>query len=178
MRWIPIVALALAGCATATTTRINDGAGTYYVREGMVNAINYPTERMWNLQVEVMDDYGNFDPVLMTAEHWQTMEDAARLLEADALFMAEADAYVAADPDGNLLDAPEGTDLAAIQARLDTNPDAFRAYARTLATHAMQLGDAIEARDTGEVTRLVNDLQPVCKACHDAFWYPEEYQAQ
>ena len=44
-----------------------------------------------------------------------------------------------------------------------------------MAGHTGQLRQAALARDAARVTTLVNDLQPVCKACHDVFWYPEEY---
>ena len=61
----------------------------------------------------------------------------------------------------------------AIQARLTTNAAAYRAMSQSFARHAAQLTTAATARDAAEVTRLANDMQPVCKACHDVFWYPE-----
>ena len=75
MRWIPIAAIGTALIAIAACAPVPDSSPTpvtdpYYVREGMVHAINPPTEAIWNLQVEVMDDYGNFDPALMTDAHW------------------------------------------------------------------------------------------------------------
>lgn len=149
---------------------------TYYVREGMVNHINPPTEAIWNMQVEVMDDYGNFDPDLMTQEHWANLYAASRQLAMESERMARADIYVAADPAGTLTAPPEGTDLDAIQGRLSQNGAAYQAYSQALAGHAASLVEAVDARDTERVTELVNNMQPVCKACHDVFWYPEEYQ--
>lgn len=170
--------LLLAGCAASAPSpdRIAAPEPVYDVREGMVNAINPPTEQIWNLQVEVMDDYGNFDPDLMDPGHWQALADAAMRLDSAAQDMAAARLYRSHDPDGELGEAPEGTDLAAIQARLDANPQAHNALSVALANHTGQLVDAVEARDPERITALVNDLQPTCKACHDVFWYPEEYQ--
>ncbi len=180
MRMLAIAGLTLvvAACISPPPSSEGGTSATYYVREGMVNHINPPTEAIWNMQVEVMDDYGNFDPQLMTAEHWAELYAAANQLAMGSHRMANADVYVAADPNGNLADPPVGTDLVAIQGRLDANTGTYQAFSRAMAGHADQLVAAVEARDTAEVTRLVNDMQPVCKACHDVFWYPEEYQAQ
>ena len=180
MRTMVLMTGALAMLASCTAdapspARISTPDEPYYVREGMVNAVNPPTELIWNLQVEVMDDDGNFDPALMQPGHWQALEQGTTDLAAAAHDMADAAVYASHDPDGTLGAAPEGTDLAAIQARLEANPQAFRAFSQALAGHADQLQTAVAARDPARITQLVNDMQPVCKACHDTFWYPEEY---
>ncbi len=183
MRQTLPIAAAAAALLTACTAN-PDGAAqpqaeaaadVYYLRAGMVEQINPPMEAMWNMQVEVMDDYGNFDPALMTPQTWSELQAHARGLIAAAERMATAGSYVAADPDGPYADAPEGTDLAAIQMRLDANGAAYRALSQNMARHAAQLVEAAEAQDAATVTQLVNDMQPQCKACHDVFWYPEEY---
>jgi hypothetical protein len=161
------------GAAQPQATAASD---TYYLRAGMVEQINPPMEAMWNMQVDVMDDFGNFDPALMTVQNWTELQAHARGLAAAADRMAVADSYVAADPGGPYADAPEGTDLAAIQMRLDTQTAAYRAFSQNFARHAAQLVAAANAQDAATVTQLVNDMQPQCKACHDVFWYPEEYQ--
>ena len=169
-----LLAGAMAGCTAAPPQPAQPEI--FYVREGMVNAINPPIEAIWNLQVEVMDDYGNFDPDLMTAAHWEALNDAARQLEGAALIQAHAETYVATAPQSTLPPVPEGTDLDAVQARLTANPQAYSAFAEALARHTTQLREAVDARNPEAITRLVNDTQPTCKACHDVFWYPEEYQ--
>ncbi len=175
----------LAACAanqagTGQNVTSADAASddTYYLRAGMIEQINPPTEFIWNMQVEVMDDYGNFDSALMTQEHWANLQDQAQLLAQASQRMAEASRYVAADPDGPYANAPVGTDLAAIQQRLDASTPAYRALSDNLARHSERLLAASRAKDAALVTQLVNDMQPTCKACHDAFWYPEEYQNQ
>lgn len=174
MRKLAVAGLALAAaCASIPAGNAQDA---YFVREGMVNNINPPTEAIWNLQVEVMDDFGNFDPVLMDDAKWQALAADAALLDRHAGQMAAARTFVAANPAGVLTDPPEGTDLAAIQARIDASPQSWHAFAQALAGHTGQLHAAAIARDAERVTNLVNDLQPRCKACHDVFWYPEEYQ--
>lgn len=178
MRITAKLALGLALVATGCATVPSIVTDTYFVREGMVHAINPPTEDIWNLQVEVMDDYGNFDPALMTEAHWTQLDQASTMLLAASEDMTVASTYASHNPAGELGDAPEGTDLAAIDARLQSNPQAFNAYAVGLQNHVTQLREAVETRDTEWITRMVNDLQPVCKACHDTFWYPEEYSAE
>lgn len=172
----------LAACAAnpngATQPQAEATSDIYYLRAGMVEEINPPMEAMWNMQVEVMDDYGNFDPALMKPQHWANLQAHANGLVAAADRMVSASAYVAANPDGQYTDAPLGTDLAAIQQRLDTNTAAYRAFSQNFARHAGQLQEASRAQDAEAVTQLVNDMQPNCKACHDVFWYPEEYQNQ
>lgn len=174
---VPVTALALAGCTAAIPSpdRVAAPDAVYFVREGMVNAINPPTEEIWAMQVQTMDDNGNFDPALFQPGQWEALADAARRLDEAARAMQAADRYASHDPDGELPPAPEGTDLAAVQAPLEANPQAFNAYATALANNTAQLSRAVEARDPAWLTRMVNDLQPTCKACHDAYWYPEEY---
>ena len=173
-RSLRIMALGLAvfGTVAAATAATGD---TYFVREGMLGAINPPITAIWDMQVEVMDDDGNFDPDLMDEAKWSALLEHSRALDAAARAMAAAPAYAATDPLSTLGDAPEGTDLAAIQARLAANPETYRALAQALAGNTAALVAAAEARDAAVVTQLVNDAQPVCKACHDVFWYPEEY---
>jgi len=173
-RSLRILALGLAVFGTVAVANAATN-GTYYVREGMLGAINPPITAIWDLQVEVMDDDGNFDPDLMDEAKWTALLEQARALDAAAQTMAAAPAYAATDPLSTLGDAPEGTDLAAIQARLEEKPDAYRALAQALAGNTTAMVAAAEARDTVALTQLVNDAQPVCKACHDVFWYPEEY---
>lgn len=183
MRQLILIASAgaalLAACTTnrdgAAAPHAQAGADVYYVRAGMIEQVNPPMEAIWNMQVEVMDDYGNFDPALMTQQNWAQLQAHARALAAAADRMSNASAYVAANPDGPYADAPEGTDLAAIQMRLDSQTAAFRALSQNMARHAAQLVAAADAKDAETVTQLVNDMQPQCKACHDVFWYPEEY---
>lgn len=165
-------ALAITACATTTAS---SPSGTYFVREGMVEGVNLPITAIWDMQVEVMDDYGNFDPDLMDADKWAAIKSHAAQLQIQAERMASAERYVAADPDGQLTEAPEGTDLVAIQGRLDANAQAFRAMSVAFEGQAAQLLLATQEQDAEKVTQLVNDMQPVCKACHDVFWYPEEY---
>lgn len=183
MRHAILIASATAALLAACTANPDSAAQPpaeaaseiYYLRAGMVEQINPPMEAMWNMQTEVMDDYGNFDPALMTAQHWTDLQIHSRALAAAADRMVGASAYVAANPEGAYSDAPVGTDLAAIQHRLDTNTAAYRAFSQNFAHHAEQLLAASRAQDADTVTRLVNDMQPNCKACHDVFWYPEEY---
>lgn len=164
--------IALIGCATVPAA--GPGDTTYFVREGMVNQINPPITAIWDMQVDVMDDEGGFDPALMDADTWAALKSYAANLDIQAAKMAAAERFVAADPDGDLTEAPEGTDLAAIQGRLDTSPQAFRAMATAMRAQTAQLLLAAQEQDAARVTQLVNDIQPSCKACHDAFWYPEE----
>ena len=172
-----ILALGLAVFGTVAAANAATDA-TYYVREGMLGEINPPITAIWDLQVDVMDDDGNFDPKLMDDAKWATVVEQARTLDAAAKVMAAAPSYAATDPHSTLGAAPEGTDLVAIEARLAANPEAFRALAQALTTNTTALVAAAEARDTVALTQLVNDAQPVCKACHDVFWYPEENAAQ
>lgn len=175
MRMLAIAGLTFVAAACASTAPGHTD-GTYYVREGMVIGLNPSITAIWDMQVEMMDDFGNFDPALMDDSKWAALLDHARELERQSQAMAHATSYVAADPAGMLTTPPEGTDLVAVQARLVANPALYRAMSTSLAGHAGQIVLAAEARDTARVTALVNDMQPVCKACHDVFWYPEEYQ--
>ena len=174
--FIILSAAALAGCAatTAATNGSSSGSDTYFVREGMVNGIDPAITAIWDMQVEVMDDEGNFDPALMDDGTWAALLASAQQLDAESRRQAGAAHYVAADPDGTLGEPAEGTDFAAIQARLDANPDAYRAMSAAMAEHSGKLVAAAEARDAAAVTQLVNDAQPMCNACHNVFWYPEE----
>ena len=175
----PLAFAILSGCAATTPSPPSAtpaATDTYSVREGMVNRINPPATSIWDLQVEAMDDEGNFDPARMDAATWRSLSRAASALHAEAQRMANAQTYRAADPGGSLGPAPEGTDLAAIQARLTANEAGYRSFSRAFESQAADIVQAVEARNTQDLTRLVNDMQPTCKSCHDVFWYPEEYE--
>lgn len=146
----------------------------YAVREGMVTAINPAITAIWDLQVEVMDDNGDFDPSLMSDENWANLLAASQQLADATAAQANAPSYIAQDPNSTLEPADETTDLAAIQARLDEKPEVYRAMSQAMSGHAAQLVAAVQARDTAKISTLVNDAQPMCKACHDQFWYPED----
>ena len=167
-----VLALLLAGC-TAIDPGDPGGAGDpYFLREGMVHGINPPVTFVWDVQVEVMNDAGAFDPALIDDARWAALVDAACRLEAEAERMAAAQRFVGADPAGTLGEPPEGTDLAAIEAGIAANLPAYRALAQSFAGHTAALAAAAEARDAPELSRLVNDLQPQCAACHEVFWFP------
>ena len=175
----PIAFALLSGCAATTASppiATPAATDTYSVREGMVNRINPPATSIWDLQVEAMDDEGNFDPARMDAATWRSLSRAASALHAEAQRMSNAQTYRAADPGGSLGPAQEGTDLAAIQARLTANEAGYRSFSRAFESQAADIVQAVEARNTQDLTRLVNDMQPTCKSCHDVFWYPEEYE--
>ena len=175
----PIAFALLSGCAATTASPPSAAPAatdTYYVREGMVNRINPSATAIWDLQVEAMDDEGNFDPSRMDAATWRSLSEAARGLHSEAQRMAAAQSYSAADPDGSLGPAPEGTDLGAIQAHLTANEAGYRSFSRAFESQAADIVQAVQARNTQDLTRLVNDMQPTCKSCHDVFWYPEEYE--
>ena len=172
--------LMLGGCAMETGGgELADAAPaqaghTAAVRNIMVNDIDPAANAIWNTQVEVMDDYGNFDPALMDEATWAALAEAANRLDTQSHYLAEAGNYVAAAPGTPLAQDAEGIDLAQIQAYIDANPQGFRAFSAAMAAHTGQLVDAVQARDAETVTTLVNDLQPLCKACHDVYWYPAE----
>jgi len=170
VRIAPLAAVLALVAGTATSAQDSE---PYFVREGMVHAINPPITAIWDLQVEAMDDEGNFSPALMDEAKWAALTRHARALEAATRAMSAAPAYAASDPAGALGAPPEGTDLAAINARLTASPATFRALSDVLANHSAALAAAADARDPALLTRLVNDTQPVCKACHYVFWYPE-----
>lgn len=166
--------LALAACATASASDEASDEATYFVREGMVTGINPPILAIWDLQVEVMDDFGSFDPALMDDAKWAALVDAARQLNAESQLMATAEHYSVVNPASTLPSPAEGIDLAAIETRIQANPEVYRAMAQDSAEHARQILAAAEARDAATLSQLVNDAQPACQACHEVYWYPEE----
>ena len=168
---VALAGLALAGCAPVI--KESAAADIAPLRASMVEAINPPTLAIWDLQVEAMDDVGNFDPALMDEARWASADRSARELAAAARALAAADGWIVAAPGSPYAQNAEGIDVALIQSYIDANPAAFGAYAQALARHADGLVAAAEARDTAALTEAVNGLQPVCKACHDSFWYPE-----
>ena len=174
MRAFPILMAAalLASCTTASAPPATSQE-SYYVRDGMVEVIDPAANAIWNIQVDAMDDYGNLDPAKMDGAHWSAIEDAARKLDAEAHRTANAGSYIVADPASTRPPPPEGTDMAAIQARLTANEAGYRSFGRALALHTGKMVEAARARDAQSMTRLANDLQPMCKSCHDVFWYPE-----
>lgn len=165
---VAILGLILAAGAGALAAQ----SSPYFVRDGMATVVDPSIVAIWDMQVEVMDDYGNFNPDLMTEDSWATLAAHARTLDAEATAMASATTYAIANPTGELPPLPEGTDLAAIEARIQANPEAFRALSRSFAGQTSALVAAADARDAEQVSLLVNDMQPQCGGCHEVFWFP------
>lgn len=171
MRVLVLAGMTLAAAACATAPEAPAGE-SYYVREGMVQSINPPMEEILALQTAAADAGGNFDAARMNEEHWSQLYLAANRLAFMSQRMVEADRYLLAHPSSATPPPPTGVDHAAIQRRIDADPDAFRALAQAQAARSGELVEAVVLRDLAAIDRLTDETQAACQTCHEAFWVP------
>ena len=61
-----------------------------------------------------------------------------------------------------------------VQAAIDANPAAFRAFSQALAESMDQVVSAAKTKDAVKLFNAAGGLDEVCENCHLQFWYPGE----
>lgn len=176
----------LAGCgrgadtgdatlASTADTNAAPAAGTT-VWEAMTQVLVPQSNLAWELAGNLLNDDGNIDPALLSAEQWSQLQEAAQAMADSATGLAQAQKPVVAPPGVKILN--EGTagalGAAEVQAAVDANPQAFQKDAQDLVALSNELVAAAAARDGVKTDELSNRLTEVCGGCHMRFWTPNQ----
>lgn len=164
-----------AALASGQTAEIPAQAGTVFTRESMVAEINPAAVEIWDVSNNALSDSGALDPALMNDAAWARLEEAARMLEFQSRRLEQAPRISAGGPDLVTGEVPPGVSTKAeIQAKIDADPEGFRALARLMADRARTLADAAKARDAAAAGDLSLRLDEPCQSCHQRYWYEAE----
>jgi len=170
MKFPAMLAAVSLACASATSAQ--DGA-TVLVREEMQNQINPAMLAIWDVTNAALDDNFNLDPSLIDQAGWDRIAAQAAVLEAAGQRMAAAGTITASAPENAFTEDYE-LSMSDVQALLDADPTAFRAYAGTFADFAASLRAAAEARDGALTGQLAGEADSKCESCHLTFWAAPE----
>ncbi len=166
---LPFTALSLA-CVSVSSAQ--DG-GTVLVREEMQHQINPAMLAIWDVTNAALDDEGNFIPARVDDAGWAQIAAQAAVIEASGRRMAAAGTIAASAPENAFTEDYE-LSMSDVQALLDANPDAFRAYAAAFAEKAARLRIAAETGDGVLAGQLASEADQSCSGCHLTFWAAPE----
>ncbi|HWK53012.1 MAG TPA: hypothetical protein VNR18_01480 [Hyphomicrobiales bacterium] len=168
-----LLAAALIGLAAmeANSAEVPSFTTDISVDDIMASIVMPSADILWTAVTVESTTEGIVETVPETDEDWQKVRDGAvALAAATNLLLIEQlpinNMPPAESPPGEL--AP-----AAIAALRNDNQQAWAAHVTLLHTVAMQALDAVDKRDTEELTNVGGDLDAACESCHLQFWYPE-----
>jgi hypothetical protein len=168
---LPLAMLALAGCSKAEKT-----PEPVTVHEVMLNTVDKHADELWDVTNAAIAEEGGIDPAKMDDKRWDDVARLATEVEGGAKQLAALEHPKAVKPGVKIADedVPFGDSGASVQANLDKNPELFREYAGTLATHMHDMAEGAKKHDAAVVGPLVDQLDQVCESCHLDYWYPSQ----
>lgn len=146
------------------------------LQELMKNVVAVQTQVVWDISNNAVDEAGNPDGSKLTAADWSHIGAAAGKVKDASQILAAADHVMVATPGQKLQDEgnPGAFDAKAVQAVIDSNPKAFKAFAQALATSMNEAVVAAQARDAKKLNDVAGQLDQICEQCHMQFWYPNQ----
>lgn len=151
-----------------------EDAAPVNVHEAMKATIVPQTQSVWDISNKLLADAGS--AVQLKPAEWEQVAKAALAGKAASVKLAEAQRFLAAAPhqkiqgEGN----PGAFGAKQVQAAIDANPAAFRAFARQLAAVMDEVVVSTRTKDAAKLTDAAGQLDQVCEACHQQFWYPNQ----
>lgn len=109
----------------------------------------------------------DMDPTSIDPAFWTKLQAAARSLEYGSRRMARARVLRVGD---HTAEAPGFANKAEIQAKLDAEPNRFRALAQEMANRAAELKTAASTQDRRRILDRANAVNSSCQACHTLYW--------
>jgi len=165
--------LALAGCGQGKTPA-TPVASAPTVHEAMANTVVPKSTALWETAAKATNDAGDPDGSKMTDAQWTQIAADAQAISDVANKLGNAETIkVLADPSLKIQDeGPQGASGAQVQAFIDKDPAAFKAFAKALAANSDAFVAAAHAKDAVKLGAASDALDGVCEACHMKFWYP------
>jgi cytochrome c556 len=171
--------LALLGVLTVVAANAADkapAAGPANLHELMKAVVAPQTQIVWDVGNGAQDADGNPDASKLKPTDWVKLIAASNKVKQAAQTLAQADHVLAASP-GVKLDGegnPGTYGVKQVQAAIDKNPAAFKAFAQALVVNMDQVLAAAQAKNAQKLFDSSGGLDQVCENCHVQFWYPEE----
>ena len=166
-----LLLLAIAACGQPEPAR----EPTFH--EVMIGMIDPIADVIWKVSSKSYGPDGNAQPGLLTDNDWSEIAKSARILHDGATIIAENPNIEVVRPGVKILDegvVAEAVTAAQVVAYIDHDRPGLARHARDLSKIALQIEAAAKARDAHATVRLAEELDYVCEACHQRFWYPEQ----
>jgi hypothetical protein len=161
--------LLLAGCKRSTL----DYQPTGTIRDVMKSIVEPSADFIWDSIETIVTAKGIEKKQPHTDEEWtEEHNKAVALVEATNLLLIP-NRHVAAP--GQKADNPEfERDPADMEAMMKKDRATFVNRVAGLRSAAMQMLDAVNARDVAKIDELGGVLDKACEDCHTTYWYPPE----
>ena len=147
------------------------------LHEVMTGTIDPVADVIWTESSKAYGDDGEARAGILTDEQWSAITMAGRDLHDGArIIIANPDIEVAR-PGVKILDegkVPEAVTAAQVESYVDRDRPGLADQAKQLSAIALQIEAAAKARDAARTVKLSEDLDEVCEACHQRFWYPDQ----
>lgn len=158
-----------AACPPTAAKRLGAKATFQQIMDGEVDPAS---EKIWTAISVTNDATGIHQREPSTPAEWQELRcEALRLAEAADLVVLSGRRVAASN---KTVETQEPLDAAAIEKRLAAHPEQLRAFASSFKRVALKLGEAAGKHDVSAISKLGGELDGVCEACHQTFWYPEQ----
>jgi cytochrome c556 len=168
----------LAGGLICASAYAGNPAPAANLHELMKNIIAPPTQVVWDIGNQAMDDEGNPDASKLKPADWTKIATAAGKVKQASQTLALADKIMAAGP-GQKIEGEGNADAFGakdVQRVLDANPKVFRAFAQQLATSMDEIIASTQTKNAKKLADVSGGIDQVCEACHMQFWYPNQKQ--
>ena len=147
------------------------------LHEVMTGTIDPVADVIWTESSKAYGDDGEARAGILTDAEWSAIAKAGRDLHDGArIIIANPDIEVAR-PGVKILDegkVPEAVTAAQVESYVDRDRPGLADQAKQLSAIALQIEAAAKARDAARTVKLSEDLDEVCEACHQRFWYPDQ----
>lgn len=172
--------LLLSGCGPGgEKTAEAPAAPQPTLHEVMTTSIAPQAQVLWDVPGKALDNDGNVDGSLLTADDWTQilaagtqMRDAADMLsKMQNIKVPEEGVTLAQEENPGAAKAPD------VQRYIDADPVGFSRQWADLHTLASEFVTAAEAKNGKRLGEASDKLDQACEACHVKFWYPEQEKA-
>jgi hypothetical protein len=152
------------------------------VNDSMTKVMSTNAQTIWDISSKAFNYRGDgLDGSKVSAKDWAQVEEAAKAMNARALFLAKAPhSLVIAKADEQILGEEasrggrKGTYDAAnrqqIKALINANPALFTKRANILAKAMADLAKGSKTHDIKVFYRVSSNLDEYCDGCHQPFW--------
>ena len=140
------------------------------IREIMDSMMMPTADAMWDSVAYIATADYIIDAKPETEEDWQKLRWSAVTMAEAANALLIPGRRV--DQPGVVADSPEELDPEVIQAMIETDRQAWVAFANAMHAVAMEAIRVIDARSVEGVSEVGGTIDDACEACHLQFWYP------
>ncbi len=174
MKQLPIALL--AACLLLVETHAATPPTAANLHQLMDKVVRVQTQIVWDVSNNILDDDGNPKASRLSPADWTRIVGASDKVKQAMQSLLQAEHVTAAAP-GQKLEgegSPEAFTAKQVQAELDKNPAAFKAFAQQLSKSMDEIAAAARAKNAVKLNDVAGRIDQECESCHTLFWYPNQ----